>query len=67
MRAPLPVFRLILGQGIVEEMLLASLRVMPVRTLDTGFSFRHPLLRQALDEVLAKPSRNEPAPAATVT
>jgi len=67
LRTPVSLFRLAVGSGIVEEMLLSSQRVMPVRTLDTGFSFRHPLLRQALDEVLAKPSRNEPAAAATVT
>ena len=67
LRAPISLFRLAVGNGIVDEMLLASERVMPVRTLDTGFSFRHPLLRAALDELLAKPSRSAPAPAATVT
>ena len=36
---------------------------MPVRTLETGYSFRHPLLREALAEVLDKRARNEAAPA----
>jgi uncharacterized protein len=67
LRTPVAAFRLVLGGSMVDEVLLASQRVMPVRTLDTGFSFRHPLLRGALDEVLAKPSRSAPAPAATVT
>jgi uncharacterized protein (TIGR01777 family) len=67
LRAPIAMFRLAVGNGIVDEMLLASERVMPVRTLDSGFSFRHPLLRGALDELLAKPSRSAPAPATTVT
>jgi uncharacterized protein len=66
LRAPVVALRLALGE-MVDELLLASQRAMPVRTLDSGFSFRHPLLRAALDEVLAKPSRSAPAPAATVT
>jgi uncharacterized protein (TIGR01777 family) len=67
LRAPVALFRLALGGSMVDDVLLASQRAMPVRTLDSGFSFRHPLLRAALDEVLAKPSRSAPAAAATVT
>jgi NAD dependent epimerase/dehydratase family enzyme len=51
----------------VDEVLLASQRAMPVRTLETGYSFRHPLLREALAEVLDKRPRDETAPAPTTT
>ena len=67
LRMPIAAFRLVLSSNMVDEVLLASQRVMPVRTLGSGFQFRHPLLRAALDEVLAKPSRSAPAPAASVT
>ena len=38
---------------------------MPVRTLETGYAFRHPLLRGALAEVVDKRPRDEAAAAAT--
>ena len=38
---------------------------MPVRTLETGYAFRHPLLREALEEVLDKRPRDHTAAAAT--
>lgn len=43
-------------QGILGEMgrelLLASQRVQPVRLLETGYSFKHPDLKQALKDLL---------------
>ena len=50
-----PAFALRLAFGaMTDELLLASQRAMPVRTLETGYAFRHPLLREALGELLAK-------------
>ncbi len=50
---PVPAFvlRLMLGQ-MGEEVLLASQRVEPSRLLASGYSFRHPNLRKALEEML---------------
>ena len=50
---------------LVAEVLLASQRAMQVRTLEAGYSFRHPLLREALEEVLVAAPDQEAAPAAT--
>jgi uncharacterized protein (TIGR01777 family) len=63
LKAPLFVLRLRFGSELVDEVILASQRAMPVRTLETGYAFRHPLLREALAEVLDKRPRNEAAPA----
>ena len=49
--APAFALRLALG-GMADELLLGSQRVMPVRTLENGFKFRHPLLRAALKTLL---------------
>ena len=65
LRAPAFALRLRFG-SMVDEVLLASQRVMPVRTLETGYAFRHPLLREAMAETLAKHPR-ETEPAATTT
>jgi len=64
--APAFALRLALG-GMTDELLLASKRAMPVRTLETGYTFRHPLLRAALFELLARRPRSEPAEAASST
>ena len=65
LKAPAFALRLRFGP-MVDEVLLASQRVMPVRTLETGYTFRHPLLREALAETLAKHPR-QTEPAATTT
>jgi NAD dependent epimerase/dehydratase family enzyme len=65
LKAPAFALRLRFG-SMVDEVLLASQKVMPVRTLETGYTFRYPLLRDALAEVLAKRPR-ETEPAATTT
>jgi uncharacterized protein len=64
--APAFALRLAFG-GMTDELLLASQRAMPVRTLETGYTFRHPLLRAALVELLARRTRSEPAEAASST
>ena len=48
--ASLPTFplRFVLGSDAVEELLLASQRVLPTRLLEAGFSFTHPELDAAL-------------------
>jgi uncharacterized protein (TIGR01777 family) len=51
--APAFALRLALGT-MTDELLLASQRAMPVRTMETGYVFRHPLLREALGQLLAK-------------
>jgi len=66
LKAPLFALRLRFG-ALVDEALLASQRAMPVRTLETGYTFRHPLLRGALEEILDKRPRNQTAPAASTT
>ncbi|HLK93916.1 MAG TPA: TIGR01777 family oxidoreductase [Polyangia bacterium] len=50
-----PAFALRLAFGaMTDELLLASQRAMPVRTMETGYAFRHPLLREALRELVGK-------------
>jgi hypothetical protein len=62
MKAPTFALRLALGE-MADEVLLASHRAMPVRTLETGYAFRHPLLRGALHDLLSKKPREATAPA----
>ena len=63
-----PAFALRLAFGaMTDELLLASQRAMPVRTMETGYGFRHPLLREALGEILDKGRSREPAAAASST
>lgn len=64
MKAPTFALRLALGE-LADEVLLSSQRAMPVRTLETGYVFRHPLLRGALENLLSKKAREAPAPAAS--
>lgn len=49
---PLPSFALRLALGRASELVLASQRVRPARALATGYHFRHPSLRPALEEIL---------------
>jgi NAD dependent epimerase/dehydratase family enzyme len=67
LKAPLFALRLRFTSQFVDEVLLASQRVMPVRTLETGYVFRHPLLREALAEVLDKRPHDEAAAPARAT
>jgi hypothetical protein len=46
---PATALRLALGSDLAEGLVLASARVMPERLLQSGFSFRH----EQLDEALA--------------
>jgi uncharacterized protein len=64
--APAFALRWALGP-MTDELLLASQRAMPVRTLETGYTFRHPLLREALGELVSKGRSGEPAPATSST
>jgi uncharacterized protein (TIGR01777 family) len=66
--APAFALRLALG-AMTDELLLASQRAMPVRTMETGYVFRHPLLREALGQILAKGQgrTGEPAAAASTS
>ena len=50
--APAFALRLALGGELTEELLLASQRAMPVRTLGSGFQYRHPLLEPALKDLV---------------
>jgi uncharacterized protein len=65
LKAPLFALRLVFG-SLVDEVLLASVRAMPVRTLESGYNFRHPLLRDALGHLLAD-RRDDIAPEPTAT
>jgi uncharacterized protein len=66
MKAPAFALRLRFG-ALVDEVLLASQRAMPVRTLETGYAFRHPLLRDALADVLDRKPGSEAAAVAGST
>jgi uncharacterized protein (TIGR01777 family) len=52
---PFPAFaaRMVLGE-MANELLLASARVNPTRLLESGYEFRFPELKGALQHVLAK-------------
>jgi len=50
--APAFALRLALGGEMAEELVLASQRAMPVRTLESGYKFRHPLLAPALKDLV---------------
>lgn len=50
---PVPAFALKLGGGMAEELILSSARVVPKKLLESGYKFRHPELREALQSVLA--------------
>jgi NAD dependent epimerase/dehydratase family enzyme len=49
---PLPRFQARILLGRVVEMLYGSQRCTPKRTLESGFTFRHPELEPALREIL---------------
>jgi NAD dependent epimerase/dehydratase family enzyme len=48
---PAPVVRLAVGE--MAHLLLTGQRAIPKRTLDSGYQFRYPELRPALDSVLS--------------
>ena len=50
---PAPEFLLKLVGGAAEELVLFGARVIPRKLKDSGYQFRHPELRQALQAVLA--------------
>jgi uncharacterized protein (TIGR01777 family) len=50
--APAFALRIALGGEMAEELILASQRAMPVRTLESGFKFKHPLLEPALKDLV---------------
>jgi uncharacterized protein (TIGR01777 family) len=50
--APAFALRLALGGEMANELMLASQRAMPVRTLETGYKFKQPLLEPALKDLL---------------
>jgi uncharacterized protein (TIGR01777 family) len=52
MAAPAFALRLALGAAMADELLLASQRAMPVRTLETGYKFVQPLLAPALKDIV---------------
>ena len=49
---PAPALRLVLGRDLVDEVLLASQRVLPAALERVGFTFRHPTLPDALAALL---------------
>jgi len=53
---PAPAFALkaVLGTEMAEELLLVSQRALPTRLLDSGFTFQHPELGEALEVALAE-------------
>ena len=46
--------RILFGDGLTDEVLMASTKVLPTRLLDSGFTFEHPTLRDALERVLPR-------------
>lgn len=51
LHAPAPLLRWLVGE-LADDVLLASARVVPKRLLNSGFSFKHHSLREALTELL---------------
>lgn len=49
---PPGVARRIFGRGLADEVLLASAKVLPTSLLTSGFTFKHPTLREALQNLL---------------
>lgn len=49
---PVPAFALRVLMGEMAEVIMASQRVVPRAALDTGYKFKHPNLRQALESLL---------------
>ena len=52
MAVPAFALRLALGGEMSGQLLLASQRAMPVRTLDSGFKYQHPLLEPSLKQLV---------------
>jgi uncharacterized protein (TIGR01777 family) len=52
-RTPAFVLRLALGE-MAGPLLLDSLRVVPVRALESGFQFRYPTISEALEEIVSR-------------
>lgn len=52
---PRPTLSVVMGRELVDEMLLASQRVVPARALSTGYEFAHPDLQGALRSLLGRP------------
>jgi uncharacterized protein (TIGR01777 family) len=50
--APAFALRVALGGEMASDLLLASQRAMPVRTLESGFKYKHPLLEPALKDLV---------------
>jgi uncharacterized protein (TIGR01777 family) len=50
---PVAVMRLALGQ-MADELLLASVRAIPKKLLESGFTFRHPEIAEALKAILQR-------------
>lgn len=46
--------RLLFGDGLTEEVLMVSTKVLPTRLLDSGFTFEHATVRDALESVLPR-------------
>ena len=63
-RAPAFALRFALRE-MADSVLFASQRAMPVRTLEAGYAFRHPLLRAALEDLLGRRSHQQAASSAT--
>lgn len=51
---PPKLVRRFFGEGLADEVLLASTRVFPERLLTSGFTFEHPTLREALQNLLLR-------------
>jgi uncharacterized protein len=54
--APGLALKLALGTEMAEELLLVSQRALPTRLLDSGFTFKHPEIDEALKTALAEAS-----------
>lgn len=57
---PRPLLKLVMGETITDEALLASQRAIPKKLLDSGFSFQFPFIKDALENTLAETPEDEP-------
>lgn len=53
---PLPALRVLYGAELVRHLLREGQRVVPTRLLRSGYTFRQPLLEDALRRVLSRPA-----------
>lgn len=58
LHVPLFPLRQVLGDDLVNELLVWSQRIVPDRLVEAGYEFKHPELEEALHDAMGRPTRN---------